>query len=233
VALGNFSWSWIYEGYAAADPWFAGAAARLRAAEAQADLCLALEMGGGLEVFQRRLALPPVARPPAHDRAEVRAALFPDGDDRPLVLLSFGGFGDELDLDEAARRNPGLDLVVVSASVRSSPPNLRVIDPSPALTHPDLVAAADVVLGKPGYGTVAECLHRPTPLVYAPRGAFREHPALVAAIEARLPSAPITVEDLTAGRWARAIAEALLGARPPERGDGAGLAAERIASLIA
>jgi hypothetical protein len=38
VALANFSWSWIYDGYADQDGWFAEAAARLRAAEAQATL---------------------------------------------------------------------------------------------------------------------------------------------------------------------------------------------------
>src|SRR5204862_1438890 len=76
-------------------------------------------------------------------------------------------------------------------------------------THPDLVGAVDCVLSKPGYGTVAECLRRPTPLVYVPRGEFRESPPLVAAIERWLPSAPLAAADLFAGRWSAAIAAAL------------------------
>jgi len=34
---------------------------------------------------------------------------------------------------------------------------------------PDLVHAADVVLGKIGYGFVSECISAGTPLVYVPR----------------------------------------------------------------
>lgn len=34
---------------------------------------------------------------------------------------------------------------------------------------PDLVYAADVVLGKIGYGFVSECISTGTPLVYVPR----------------------------------------------------------------
>jgi L-arabinokinase len=236
VALANFSWSWIYEGYRRHDPWFSEAAERLRAVEGGATLCLALAMGGGLDAFPRRIEVAPVARLPGLPRAEVRRRLgLEETVARPMVLLSFGGFGDQLDLGAAAARSPQLDLVTVSAKIDRALPNLQSVEPSASLTHPDLVAAADCVLGKPGYGTVAECLHRPTPLVYVPRGDFREYAALVDAIHRWLPGAALAPDDLLAGRWSAAVAQAMhaSAAESPPRADGAGDAAARLLALLA
>ena len=43
---------------------------------------------------------------------------------------------------------------------------------------PDLLQAADVMLGKIGYGTVAECLSCRVPLIYVPREGWPEEDAL-------------------------------------------------------
>src|SRR5207245_2102075 len=146
--LANFTWSWIYDGYAHHDAWFAEAAARLRAAESRATLCLALALGGGLEPFARRVDVPPVVRRPRRSAEAIRAELrLGARDPRPLVLVTFGGFGDALDLGEAAARNPSLRLLVVSARIDKALDNLRAIEPTDALPHHELVAAADCVLG--------------------------------------------------------------------------------------
>ena len=240
VGMSNFSWSWIYAGYETEDPWFGQAAARLARAEAEATLFLGLAMGGGLEVFPRIEPIPPVARRPVRDRAEVRSLLGLTDEKRPVVLTSFGGFGGELDLRTALAGNPDHRFLVVSGPSDLALHNATSIDPSAGagdaggLTHPELTQAADCVIGKPGYGTVAECLFGPTPFVYVPRGAFREYPPLVEAIARYLPSAPLSLADLSAGRWSDAIARAMA-ARPPEvapAANGAEVAAARIASLM-
>lgn len=234
LGLGNFSWSWIYQGYAARDPWYEGAARTLAAAEAEATGFLALEMGGGLWAFPRRRAVAPVARRPTRSRDEARRMLPFHGDDRrPIVLASFGGFGGDLDLATAARQE-GLRLLVVSATAREGE-NLRCIEPTSALPHQDLVLAADCVIGKPGYSTVAECLAGRTPMVWVPRGEFRELPSLVAAIERYLPHAALSAEDFAAGRWREAV-HAALASRPPEEppaGDGAAEAAALVLAALA
>jgi UDP:flavonoid glycosyltransferase YjiC (YdhE family) len=232
IAISNFTWSWIYEGYADREPWFGWAAGALRRAEAQATACLALEMGGGLEVFGVRVPMPPVGRRPTRPRAELRARLgFSDERDaRPVVLVSFGGFGGELDIEEAAARNRDLRLLVVSAPVARPRPELRSIEPDEELPHQDLIAAADCVIGKLGYGTVVECLLSQTPLAYVPRGDFREEAELARAVERYLPQAVLSVEDFRAGRWGEAVARAR-SVRPPElppAGDGIAEAARAI-----
>ncbi|MSP59755.1 MAG: hypothetical protein EXR72_05325 [Myxococcales bacterium] len=245
VGLGNFSWSWIYEGYAAHDPWFASAAARLAEAESRATCFLELAMGGGLDPFPHRHPIAPVVRRPTQSRDAARARLpFADGahdDLRPIVLLSFGGFGAELDLARVGARCRDLRLLVVSSPLGEPRENVRAIEPSDELQHQDLVAAVDCVIGKPGYGTVAECLGArhagagPTPLCHVPRGEFREYPALVAAIERWLPSAPLTARDFANGNFSPAVARALA-SRAPEAapiGDGVAEAAQAIRALLA
>ncbi len=245
VAMSNFTWSWIYAGYAHHDPWFGRAARALAEAESQATLLLALAMGGGLDPFKRRVEVAPVAFRPTRGRDEIRAALcapsasaafggaapLDAADPRPIVLASFGGFGGDLDL--AAVAGGAFRLLVVSARAAPSK-DVRAVEPGPSLPHQDLVLAADCVVGKPGYGTVAECLAGPTPMVHVPRGEFRENPALVEAIQRWLPSAPLSHEDFERGRWAEAIARAMA-SRPPARaptGDGAAEAAAHLRALL-
>lgn len=237
AALGNFSWSWIYQGYAARDPWFEAAAARLAAAEAEATLALELAMGGGMEVFPRRAQVPPIAARVRLSRDEARARLVPGdapSDPRPIVLASFGGFGGELDLARALARPRASRVVCVGAPGSMPPAAGRFALPGPALSHPEMVLAADCLIGKPGYGTVAECLRRPTAFVHVPRGEFREAPLLEAAIARWLPSAPLDERALLAGEWDAAIEQALA-ARPPEPApapDGAIEAAARVTALL-
>jgi UDP:flavonoid glycosyltransferase YjiC (YdhE family) len=234
LAISNFTWSWIYEGYVSHDPWFGQAAGELQRAEAQATACLALEMGGGLDVFGVQVPIPPVGRRPTRSRSVLRACLGlreeDERDSRPLVLVSFGGFGGELDIEEAAAKNRDLRLLVVSAPVERPRPELRSIEPDDEMPHQDLIAAADCVIGKLGYGTVVECLLSQTPLVHVPRGDFREEAELARAVARYLPQAVLSVEDFRAGRWSEAVARARA-VRPPElppAGDGIAAAVQAI-----
>jgi L-arabinokinase len=96
--------------------------------------------------------------------------------------------------------------------------------------YEDLVGAVDVVLTKPGYGIIGECIAAGTAMLYTSRGEFREYDLLVNAFPDYLRSRFITQEDLFAGRW-RAALEALLAAPAPPQtmvANGAEVAAERI-----
>jgi hypothetical protein len=212
VAMANFSWSWIYDGFAAVDPFFADAAAFLRQAESQATLLLHLDMGGGLDAFPRHQRIAPVARPLSRPRDAIRAALGVEKA-RTFVLFSLGGFGDDLEVQlQGTSRH---QVLVTSVKMQNPPPGVRVIDVTDELPHHELAAAADCVIGKPGYGTVTECLRRPTPFCWLPRGDFREGPPLTEAIRRWLPSAPLELEDLRTGRWSD-IVDAAIAASPQE-----------------
>lgn len=223
VAIANFTWSWAYEHYAD-DPVFELAAVRLRMAEGLATHVVALPGGGGLDALGPPRPLHAIRRPPTCSREEARRRLTRGraGEDRPVVLISFGGYGDSLDLSAVARENPRFDFVSFAPARGATPPNLAVLPHDHDLPHQDLVLGADALLGKPGYGTLSECLSGPTPFVGVLTGDhFREHARLRTWGREVLPWSDLSEADLVAGRWSAAI-DAALAAKPtyapPENG---------------
>jgi L-arabinokinase len=98
--------------------------------------------------------------------------------------------------------------------------------------HEDLVAAADVVITKPGYGIIAECAANDTALVYTSRGAFREYDLLVEEMPRYVRCAFLSLDSLRAGRWRTAVEAAIDRPRPPKpRTDGAERAADVIREM--
>lgn len=225
VALGNFTWDWIYAAY----PGGQEAAGRIGDVYEAAGRALRLPMWGGFDRFREIVDLPFVARHSRRDPRDTRRALGLPLDER-LALVSFGGYGIEgIDLDALSRVDG--HRVLVSASVPFGPDcqplskirargSLLPID-EPALyaqgfRYEDLVRAVDVVVTKPGYGIIAECLANDTGLLYTSRGHFVEYDVLVAAMPRFLRAAFIDHEDLFAGRWGPHLDAVLAQPAPPE-----------------
>ncbi|HYU21323.1 MAG TPA: hypothetical protein VEQ11_21775 [Chloroflexota bacterium] len=195
IGLANFCWDWIYEPYVSAMPQYAFVVDHLRTQHSQADLLLRLPFHGDLSCFPRIADVPLLARKASADRASTRRHLgLPQNS--PLVLLSFGGFDFE-GLDEP--RLAALDEYAFVATGRNRHPrrvgNLFFLPPA-GYSYVDLLAASDAVVAKPGYGIVADCLANRVPVLYTPRGNFREEPILARALEAhgravRLPRAAL------------------------------------------
>src|SRR5215813_6400020 len=88
VAIGNFTWDWIYEGYESFVAQGSHVIATIRAAYAQATLALRLPMHGGFKSLTAVVDIPFIARHSTRDPADTRHKLgVPD--DRPFVLASF------------------------------------------------------------------------------------------------------------------------------------------------
>ncbi|KAF5391511.1 hypothetical protein D9757_002458 [Collybiopsis confluens] len=73
---------------------------------------------------------------------------------------------------------------------------------------PDLTAVADVLLGKLGYGTVAECIDAGTPMVYVSRPLFIEELGLRALLEKEGVGVEMSREEYERGRWVERVKEA-------------------------
>jgi L-arabinokinase len=99
--------------------------------------------------------------------------------------------------------------------------------------YEDLVAASDVVLTKPGYGIIAECIATGAAMLYTSRGYFREYDLLVAELPRYLRSRFIGQDDLFAGRWREGLESVLTQRAPLETlaTDGAGVAADILAEF--
>ena len=220
LAIGNFTWDWIYSVYPAFDRLAPEVIPAIRRAYATATRALRLPLNGGFEPMAAVTRdIPFIARRSTRDPADTRRRLGLTGD-RPIVLPSFGGYGADLPL-EALRRSPRFTLIE------------PVQKPPAGLVYQDLVAAADVVVSKPGYGIVSECVANGTALLYTSRGRFIEYDLFVAAMPRLLRCRYLPQQDLLAGRWADAIDALVAQPAAPERAavDGAAVAAREIFRL--
>jgi hypothetical protein len=232
LALGNFSWDWIYAHLGRSEPALLEAAAFCREAYGRVDLLLRLPFAGDLGAFPRVEDVPLVARRPRMSRTEARHLL--GLDDSPAVLLSFGGLGVGSFAAGAFGGVSGWQLLLTGPTAEApASPNLRRLGAADldarGLGYPDLVGAVDVVVTKPGYGIVSDCIAAGTRLVYTDRGDFPEYPILVAGMAEHLPVAFVSNDDVRAGRIREAV-EAVLSREVPPPPDLAG--AERAAARI-
>lgn len=221
IATGNFTWDWIYEHYGGGD----GVAAQIRRVYATTTKALRMPMWGGFASMPEVTDIPFVARRSARDPDDVRAALgVPRG--VRIVLPSFGGYGLEgFDL-EALRGLPGYH-VILPGMIDEAAMYDR------GYRYEDLVRAVDVVVTKPGYGIISECIANDTALLYTSRGDFREYQVLVDAMPALMRCAFIDHADLFAGRWTPHL-DALLAqpARPKPPVNGADVAADMLLPFL-
>jgi L-arabinokinase len=235
VAISNFSWDWIYAPYVEQRPAYRWLIGWLREAYGQADLLLRLPFWGDLSAFPRVEDVPIIARPPTSGRGETRARLGLAERDE-AVLLGFGGLGvSGLPLEPLGRlRRYRFLATEKEISVDAAlPPNVRVL-PLQQDNYNDLIEAADVVVGKPGFGLVAACLAQRTPLLYTDRGEFPEYAILVAGLRHYGHALHIPQDDLLAGNLAPYLAAILADKRPlpPLRVDGADVIAARLLGLL-
>ncbi len=241
VAFGNFTWDWIYEGYPALMREAPHVVPVIRAAQAHISAALRLPMWGGFGGWTCPITeVPLVARHATKARAEVRAFLAVPAD-RRLVLASFGGLGIA-DLDLAALGSmPGCTVVTTGHALGwdgPPPPGLVLLDDRElyraGFRYEDLVRAADVVVTKPGYGIIAECVANGTALLYTSRGDFAEYPVLVEAMPRVLRCRYIGHDDLHAGRWAPHLDALLSQPAPPASPatNGAEVAAAHLVRLL-
>jgi hypothetical protein len=218
VAVANFTWDWIYAYYPEFESRAPGVIRAISRAYHQGTLALRLPIHGGFESMAVIEDIPLVARRSTRDPADTRRILRIDSG-ALLVLASFGGF--PLHIPDDRLSSSGLTVL--------APPD-RLPD---GLKHEDIVAAADVVVSKPGYGIVSECAAHRTPLLYTSRGRFAEYDVMVTEMPKMVRCRYITQEDLMAGNWTESVTALLAQSDFPDnvRVDGAGVAAEKILGL--
>jgi UDP:flavonoid glycosyltransferase YjiC (YdhE family) len=232
IAIGNFTWDWIYADY----PRVRLAPSLLpaiRGAYARGTMALRLPMSGGFESFSNVRDIPFIARHATKSREEVAKALKLPAD-KPIVLVSFGGYGlQSLDSDQLAKfkkytvvttTNVQLGRNRKDASERKGSfigiPEEAVYDAG--VRYEDLVGAAEAVVTKPGYGILSECIANDTAMLYTSRGHFPEYDVIVKEMPQYLRTAFIDHNDLFAGKWEPYLDKLLAQPKPKKKADTTG-----------
>jgi L-arabinokinase len=237
IGISNFTWDWIYDDYDARRL-APGLVETLERCYASADEGWRLPMHGGFATVPAVRDLPLVARVARQPRNVVRAALGLPAE-RPLVLVSLGGYGaGGIDLVAAAASLRGVaDVVATSHDAVDPGDGIHRIDEAAMygqrIRYEDVVGAVDVVASKPGYGIISECAANATALLYTDRGRFCEYDVLVREMPGLLDAAFIAQADLRAGRW-RAPVTSLLAQprRPAAPAEGAATAADWLSARL-
>jgi len=240
IALGNFSWDWVYADY----PRVRLAPSLLpaiRTAYTKASMALRLPMSGGFENFSNVKDIPFIARHAGKTREEVCKILKLPAE-KPIVLVSFGGYGlPGLDTEplgkfkkytvvqvenvpltrarkgEAAAERKGSYITVNEEAMYDA-----------GVRYEDLVGAAAAVVTKPGYGIIADSIANDTAILYTSRGHFPEYDVLVEEMPKYLRSAFINHDDLFAGKWESLLDKLLAQSKPKKKPEtnGADVAAD-------
>jgi hypothetical protein len=233
--MGNFGWDWIYA------PWpdFEQAVNIVRHGYRQADVLLRLPLHSTDQdafcSFRTIEDVPLIARRAQHPRCQVRTGLGLD-QQAQVVLLSFGGFtAHGLDLQSLGQwRNYTFVLTPpMSSTTAPLPANVIKLEATPA-DYVSLLAACDVVVTKPGYGVVADCLANRVAVLYTDRGPFREYDVLAQALETLGRARHVPRADVLGGQLGPHL-DALLASRvtfTEQRLDGAQCVARRLLECI-
>ena len=231
VAIGNFTWDWIYRAYIDEFPSFFPLIREMGSFYRKASLALSLPFSCDMEVFPKRKPIPLIARISSLGKIEARKRFdLPAG--AVIVLLSFGGFGLERIAWERIKIQKDFFFVTTGAMPRREK-NFLVL-PEALPHYEDLVCAADIVVSKPGYGIVTDVIAHRVPLIYTSRGNFPEYPFLVEALKQWATCEFIPQEELLAGEIGPYLERLLAKEQhwPAVPLDGAQVAAQEILDLL-
>lgn len=231
VAVGNFGWDWIYSDFAPRDPRWKVIVEMFREQYSKANLLLRLPFCEEMTSFPRIEDIPLVASAGHPRRPEIAAFTGCDAA-KKWILLSF----TTLDWDEEAlarvEKIKDCEFLTV-LPLKWDRKNIHALSRE-QVTFADVIASADAVVSKPGFGILSDCIVNGKPLIYADRSDFLEYPILETAIESYLKHVHIPAARLYAGDlqdsltriWDSPEPEAKL----PQGGDR--IAAERIVAFL-
>jgi len=239
VAIGNFSWDWIYADYATQEPRWNVFIEKFRAVYGETEFLLRLPFAPPMESFPNRKDIPLLASPGTPQRKQIINSLTHPGLRPPLpgrgtekipssggVPERRGGFADislrdtsnpwvllsftSLDLDAAALENIrslSTDYEFSCVQPMAFPGScIHAVDRR-KVCFADTLASCDIVVSKPGFGLVSECIVNKKPLIFTDRGDFAEYPYLVKGIEKYLRNVHLPSAQLYRGELSESLTE--------------------------
>lgn len=205
VLVENFTWDWLYRGYAEA----------------------------GINQFSQYLQsifdeanyhiqTQPICNPAPVDLTAAPASRkirTPSGEIRQklgltesckVVMITAGGVPKSYGFIEKLKKQTATFFILAGARKSVDiQDNLILLPENSAFFFPDLINASDAVIGKVGYSTIAEVYHAGVPFGYSARTHYRESAPLVNFIENEMHGFTIGQSEFNKGDWIRRIDDLL------------------------
>lgn len=202
LAVGNFTWDWIYEAYIGRSTHWADAIDQVRHSYRKMTAWLRLPFHHKSACFQTIIDVPLVARRGASNRAELSDAFDLDAtDSRPRVLLAMRGQADDSILAAAAASSKDFLYLTVEPVSDPGPENVRSLSPSTRVNFIDALSLSDIVISKLGYSIIADCISYDTRILWPRRYGFREDDLLADQAPCYVRAAELPKENYDSGNW--------------------------------
>lgn len=229
VLIENFTWDWIYEGYEE---------------ETLNEFIVYLQ-----SIFAEatcHIQTQPICKPAAVDftagpasrkiktpAGEIRRKL-KLSDSCKVVMITAGGVPKSYEFMDKLKNQADTHFIIPgSVDKESLQNNLVLLPKNSAYFHPDLINASDAVIGKVGYGTIAEIYQAGVPFGYCARNHYRESKPLIDFIENKMHGFAISESEFHNGNWTARLRHLL--ALPRTEGNtsnGGGQMAEFISDML-
>jgi hypothetical protein len=205
ILVENFTWDWIYGGYLEADSRFGPCIEQL--GELFRSAALRIQTEPLCERLQEHPLVPPIFREFEQSPERILERLDLPAGSRYL-LVTTGGIPQEYSFLEQLKGRKDVHFVVTgSFSQLEREENLTLLPHRSGFHFPDLVRGSCGVVGKVGYGTVAETWGARVPLFAVYRDNFRESGRIRTFVEKNLPHLEATETDFLNGSWIDRIDE--------------------------
>ncbi|ADE16119.1 conserved hypothetical protein [Nitrosococcus halophilus Nc 4] len=200
VLVENFTWDWIYEGYLDQVPEI----------QKHIDFTKGLFEGVDYHIQTQPLCHPipadlttqPVSRKARLAKEAVRSKLgLPQ--DASVILISMGGIPPQHYpfLAQMATWQEMFFVIPGASESLQRHENLVLLPHHSEFFHPDLIQAADLVVGKLGYSTLAEAYWAGIPFGYVTRTRFRESEILGQFVEQEMGGFAMSETQFETGDW--------------------------------
>ncbi|MEM9951652.1 MAG: hypothetical protein AAF846_08640 [Chloroflexota bacterium] len=206
VVMTHFTWDWVYAHYMNDFPQYQHIVAHLSEQYHKATLALQMQVPypHAFDMFPNVHPIGLVYNPAKRTRDEIRQ-LFDVPDEMPMVLLSMGGHHWEVDnIDALLQMDKVIFLVMpdVWQQVKHRGAHFREV-PMTFDGYHDVIAHADVLVGKAGGSTVAEIIGHQTLMIYTTQDEsdWREIGLLRRTLDDHASSLFVPLEAFLAGDW--------------------------------
>jgi hypothetical protein len=228
VALANFTWDLVLKEYChASNHSHQRLIEYIRGCYAKVDMALRITPAPSIDAFSSMIDIGPIADPASPERHRLASALALASDER-IVLVGFGGIPlTSLPLKQMEQLRSYHFLI--DGPTPSGYSRIHSTKTLP-FSFKTLLASVDIIMTKPGYGTVVEAVALQQPIVYVRRFNFADEPPLVDYLHRYGNSVELSIDDFTQGCWEPALRQALSASAPflPPPSTGALEAAEVI-----
>lgn len=211
VLVENFTWDWIYQPYLSDYPKLGAYADYLSRLFAEATHRIQTEP------LCRNTACDilcgPIARRLKGTDRLIRVMLA--AENKKIVVVTMGGVSQKSPrLNITSDNNDILYVLTGQDESKKINENLFLLARDGVVYHPDLIAAADLVVCKAGYSTIAECAQAGARVLGVGRSDFAETVTLNHYLKKELLARCIDSATYTSGRWFDIIPELLEKKRP-------------------